>query len=166
MKTPTPKVQRQKILLAITVIFVGLVAYFTIDIMLQTNPPWKKKKIISTDSVQAKPIDSVYLTDFKDSMIYTYKVGKNEVLGKIAERFNTSVDSLMTNNQLNSDKIIENQKLKIRIRASHRVKQGETIEHIAKRYGVSSEDIIQANKIRNPRQLWADQIIIIPLPLQ
>lgn len=161
----TPQPKKQKTLLFITMAFVALVAYFTIDIMLQTNPPWKRKKNIPIDSVQNNnPIDSFYLTDFKDSIIYAYRVSKNEVLSKIAEKFNMSMDSIKILNQLSSDKIIENQKLKVRIRALHRVKQGETIEKIAKQYGLQSQQIIEANKIKNPKQLWADQVIVIPIP--
>lgn len=161
----TPQPKKQKTLLFITVTFVALVAYFTIDIMLQTNPPWKKKKLIPIDSTQNnRPIDSFYLTDFKDSIIYTYRVSKNEVLSKIAEKFNMSIDSIKALNQLDGDKIIENQKLKVRIRALHRVKQGETIEKIAKQYGLLSQQVIEANKIKNPKQLWADQVIVIPIP--
>ncbi len=163
-KVNQPQPKKQKTLLFITVAFVAIVAYFTIDIMLQTNPPWKKKKTIPTDSIPNARIDSIYFTDFKDSIIYAYRVGKNEVLSKIAEKFNMSIDSIKVLNQLDSDRIIENQKLKVRIRALHRVKQGETIEKIAKQYGLQSQQIIQANKIKNPKQLWADQVLIIPVP--
>ncbi len=163
-KVSNSQPKKQKTLLFITVAFVAVVAYFTIDIMLQTNPPWKKKKAIPTDSIPNAPIDSMYFTDFKDSIIYTYRVGKNEVLSKIAEKFNMSIDTIKVLNQLDSDRIIENQKLKVRIRALHRVKQGEMIEKIAKQYGLQSQQIIQANKIKNPKQLWADQVLIIPVP--
>lgn len=133
-----------------------------------TTPPWKKKKrnaeIALKDSLSRIGLDSVYLTNFSDTLIYEYRVGKNEVLGKIAEKFNTKIDSLKSMNQLKSDNIIENHKLSVRVRAIYRVKQGDIISTIAKRYGVESEDILQANNIRNAKQLWADQLLVIPIP--
>ncbi|TAH17262.1 MAG: LysM peptidoglycan-binding domain-containing protein [Cytophagales bacterium] len=160
--------QKKKLFLIISGVFIGIVVYVIADIMMLTTPPWKKKKrnieIAQQDSLRQVGLDSVYLTNFSDTLIYEYRVGKNEVLGKIAEKFNTKIDSLKSMNQLSSDNIIENQKLSVRIRAIYRVKQGDIISTIAKRYGVESEDILQANNIKNAKQLWADQILAIPLP--
>ncbi len=160
--------QKKKLFLIISGVFIGIVTYVITDIMMSTTPPWKKKKrnaeIALTDSLNRAGLDSIYLTNFEDTLLYTYRVGKNEVLGKIAEKFNTKIDSLKAVNKLNGNNIIENQKLSIRIRALYRVKQGDIISVIAKKYGIESKDILQANNIRNDKQLWADQVLVIPIP--
>ncbi len=160
--------QKKKLFLFISVLFIGLTTYIITDIMMSTTPPWKKKKrkaeIALQDSLSSIGLDSVYLTNFADTLTHTCRVGKNEVLGKIAEKFNNPIDSLKLKNGLLGDKIIENQTLKVRIRALYRVKQGDIVSLIAKKYGVESSDILQANNIRNDKQIWADQVLVIPIP--
>jgi membrane-bound lytic murein transglycosylase D len=46
----------------------------------------------------------------------------------------------------------------------HRVRTGETLSHIASRYGTGVSAIMQMNNIRNPRHLRAGTSIIIPIP--
>ena len=46
--------------------------------------------------------------------------------------------------------------------AWYRVRSGDTIRHIAKKYRVSQESIINANRIRNDRRLYIDKKIFIP----
>jgi LysM repeat protein len=38
------------------------------------------------------------------------------------------------------------------------------VSHIAKKYGVESSEILQANRIKNAKQVWADQVLVIPIP--
>ena len=45
---------------------------------------------------------------------------------------------------------------------SHRVKRGETIYSIARKYGVRTADIIRMNNIRNPRRLRIGTRLLIP----
>lgn len=160
--------QKKKLFLFVSILFIGLTTYIITDIMMSTTPPWKKKKrkaeIALQDSLNRIGLDSVYLTNFEDTLTYIYRVGKNEVLGKIAEKFNTPIDSLKLKNRLSGDNIIENQKLAVPIRALYRVKQGDIISLVAKKYGVESNDILQANNIRNDKQIWADQVLVIPIP--
>lgn len=161
--------RKKKVFLVISGIFIGVLIYVATDIMLKTTPPWKKKKraaeLAAQDSLNKNVgLDSVYLINFEDTLTYTYKVGKNEVLGKIAEKFNTKIDSLKAMNGLSDDKIAENQRLKVKIRALHRVQKGEMIANIAKKYGVEINEILQANRIKNAKQVWADQVLVIPTP--
>lgn len=46
--------------------------------------------------------------------------------------------------------------------ATHKVRRGETISKIARRYGVSASDLMKHNKIRSARDLQSDQILRIP----
>ena len=44
----------------------------------------------------------------------------------------------------------------------YRVRNGDTISHIARKYRVSQESIISANQIRNDRRLYVDKKLFIP----
>ncbi|MDY0191718.1 MAG: LysM peptidoglycan-binding domain-containing protein [Desulfuromonas sp.] len=45
----------------------------------------------------------------------------------------------------------------------HQIKSGDTLQHIAKRYGIRVDDIVELNKISNPRALRIGQNLILPL---
>lgn len=45
---------------------------------------------------------------------------------------------------------------------AHTVKKGETVAQISRRYGVSEKALMQANKIKSPRSLMANQRLVIP----
>lgn len=44
----------------------------------------------------------------------------------------------------------------------HRVRSGETLAIIAARYGVTTQALMQANKLRNPNLIFAGQRLVIP----
>lgn len=46
--------------------------------------------------------------------------------------------------------------------ATHRVRRGETIAGIARRYGVEEKSLMQANRIRSAKSLQANQVLHIP----
>lgn len=48
--------------------------------------------------------------------------------------------------------------------ALHTVRRGETISSIARRYGVSVDDIVAENEIRRPNRLKIGQVLFIPVP--
>ncbi len=45
----------------------------------------------------------------------------------------------------------------------HRIRRGETISHIARRYGISARELMRFNRIRNPRRIRAGKIIVVPV---
>ncbi|MCD6527304.1 MAG: LysM peptidoglycan-binding domain-containing protein [Desulfuromonas sp.] len=45
----------------------------------------------------------------------------------------------------------------------HQIQSGDTLQHLAKRYRIRTDDIIALNKIRNPRALRIGQNLILPL---
>ena len=51
-----------------------------------------------------------------------------------------------------------------RMVTTHVVKSGEVLAEIAKRYGLSVQDIMEANGIRDPNVLRAGQPLTIPVP--
>ncbi len=46
--------------------------------------------------------------------------------------------------------------------ADHKVKSGESLEKIAKKYGVSKKSLLQANQLSNPNKLRLGQTLVIP----
>jgi len=47
----------------------------------------------------------------------------------------------------------------------HRIKRGETLSHIASRYGVSVHSIMSMNKLKNKHRVREGKNLVIPLPL-
>ncbi|MEA3465897.1 MAG: LysM peptidoglycan-binding domain-containing protein [Thermodesulfobacteriota bacterium] len=45
----------------------------------------------------------------------------------------------------------------------HQIKSGDTLQHLAKRYGIRIDDIVVLNEIKNPRALQIGQNLILPL---
>ena len=167
---------QRKIFLLVSVVFIGIVTYVAADVMLSTTPPWKKKKIVPADSAllvvegESSPNSDTNTVASTNSFAevlsgeyYTYRVMKNETLSQIAEKFHYSMDSIKAVNNLKDAQIIENQKLKIRVRGFHTVLKNEKIELIAKRYGLEPQDLMRANNIRNAKKLWAEQVLVVPL---
>jgi len=48
--------------------------------------------------------------------------------------------------------------------ATHRVRRGDTISHIARNYGVSQREIFRLNKIKSARRIRPGQTLILPVP--
>ena len=91
---------------------------------------------------------------------HTYTVRRGDTLGGIAARLGVSLGGLVTTNHLRDpDLIREGQVLTIPARAAapappppaavHRVAPGETLGHIARRYGTTIAALAAANGIRN-----------------
>lgn len=47
---------------------------------------------------------------------------------------------------------------------SHRIRSGETVSTIARKYGVSIASIVQANKLGRSRRIYAGKTLMIPVP--
>ncbi len=47
---------------------------------------------------------------------------------------------------------------------THTVKSGDTLAKLAKKYGVTVQDLVQANGIKNPDLIYVDQTLTIPMP--
>ncbi|KJY81601.1 N-acetylmuramoyl-L-alanine amidase [Vibrio galatheae] len=97
----------------------------------------------------------------------THVVQRGEYLGKIAERYKVSVQTIKRENELKSDTLKLGQKLKITVSLKdqplrkHTVKRGEFLGKIAKQYQVSVTSIREANNLRTD-QLAVGQVLIIP----
>ena len=88
----------------------------------------------------------------RQSSVVVHRVRRGENLGRIAEKYGTSVRSIMQLNNLRRTTIHPGQSLKIPARKSsvvvHRVQRGESLGRIANKYGTSVRSIMQLNNLR------------------
>jgi LysM repeat protein len=113
-------------------------------------------------------------TESKKQTSSAHRVRKGESLSTIASKYNTSVKAVASlNNIKNPRKIKVGQLLKIpegtvllaqkkETQTKHRVKKGQTLIAIAKRYNTSAKAIARLNNIKNPRKLQTGQLLKIP----
>ncbi|MCP5079130.1 MAG: LysM peptidoglycan-binding domain-containing protein, partial [Psychromonas sp.] len=94
-----------------------------------------------------------------------HKVRSGESLSVIAARYGTSSLVLKKHNKLRSTSLAVGQKLKIPADASrlttHKVRSGESLSIIAKRYGTTTSQIKSINKLRSS-SLAIGQLLTIP----
>ena len=98
----------------------------------------------------------------------THVVQKNETLGGIAQRYGVSVSALQAYNGISNPNLLYvGKKLKIPSgnvsEISYTVKKGESLGIIAKRFGVSANDLALINKISRPDLIRVGQKLTIPL---
>ena len=82
-----------------------------------------------------------------------YTVKRDDTLWRIARKFGTSVEKLKYANNLSSSIIRPGQRLKIPTKGNvvyvkHRIRPGENIYVLAKRYGTSIDEIKRANNLK------------------
>ncbi len=105
-----------------------------------------------------------------------YKVKKGDTLGRIAKRHGATLKAIRAANNIKGNRLLVGKILKIpaseparrpaAIKVAqvtpriHRVKNGETLSHIAVRYGVTQTAIRTANKINGDRLLIGKKLTI------
>lgn len=117
------------------------------------------------------------ITNTSNSSITYYTVKKGDNLTLIAQKYNTTVDSIVyLNNIKNPNIIYPNQKLKIFQnnennsdlgnnscgKILYTVKRGDTLSALALKYNSSVSSIVKINNISNPNVIYIGQIIRIP----
>lgn len=96
-----------------------------------------------------------------------YVVRPNDTLYSIARRYGTTVIAIRQANQLSSDQIRVDQNLVIptgrgaHAARTHRVAQGDTLFSLARRYGITVEDLRAANGLVDDR-IVTGALLIIP----
>ena len=102
--------------------------------------------------------------DKQDTIIY--KVVKNDNLTKIAKMFNTTVDKLVKDNNIeNPDLIYVDQELVIKTNDSNEiiytVVKNDNLTKIAKMFNTTVDKLVKDNNIENPDLIYPDQKIVI-----
>lgn len=109
--------------------------------------------------------------DYIDTMgaqrngISEYAVQEGDALSFIASDYGVSINSILwANNLKNADSISPGQILRIPPVSGviHKVKKGDTVGSIAKRYGVQGGDIVAFNELPQDGQLRIDDEIMVP----
>lgn len=112
----------------------------------------------------------------------THVLAKGETIGALAARYGVSSQAILTANSIDNPRSLRvGRKLTIPSanaprpaaqavasapaktqRTTHRLRSGETLGGIAQRYGVSTNDLMRANGITNPRSVRAGRNLVIP----
>ncbi len=143
-----------------------------------------QKLIIPTKAKSEAIAESAPRTIEGDTL--TYKVQSGDNLGLIAKRSGTTVAAIKTLNRLTSDQVYLGQQLILpagldtasklaetpqapakpvadtKNKVTHTVRSGETLDQIARKYGVPMKEIAAYNRISDPRKLGAGKVITIP----
>ncbi len=125
--------------------------------------------ILDITQLEGEEIDPyTYVSEKPRSTIMVYTVKSGDTLSTIAEKFGISIDTIKWENNLKTDKIKPGQKLRILpvTGVSHRVKKGETIYSIAKKYKTSPQAIVDFpfNYFKDEENftLEVGQLLIVP----
>lgn len=95
-----------------------------------------------------------------EDIYYTVQPGDN--LWVIAQRYGTTVEFILENNQIADPSNIYPGMVIYIPAVRHQVQPGETLGLIAQRYGVSIQNLIKVNNITNPDLIYPGTILVIP----
>ena len=135
----------------------------------------KKNQAVESEPEETKPAKKAEETNSR-AQATTYKVRKGDTLGKIADRFGTTIDAIMQANDMKDSEIMVGETLKIggngksgsskRKSSSggtttYKVRSGDTLGAIAARYGTTVNAIKRASGLKSDR-LSVGQRLTIP----
>ncbi len=112
------------------------------------------------------PDPATPLTNVSQVKLVTYTVRDGDTLSSIARMFNTDADSIASLNDLASpDRISVGKEISIMANASGvvtKVASGDTLSDIASAYGISVNDIMQANNLSSADDIQVGQTLLLP----
>ena len=114
-------------------------------------------------NLKDKDINNNIINKRIEKIIYT--VQTDDIIGKIAEKFNVSVNTILWENNLGWRTTIRpGQKLTIlpNTGINHEVKSGDTILAIAKKYQIEAEKIVLSNKLADAGDIKKGDLLFIP----
>ena len=97
-----------------------------------------------------------------------HRVGRGDTLDAIAKRYAVTVNDLMRWNNLRSSRIYPGQQLAVRNGASsgqqqsYRIRSGDTLASIAKRFNVTVQELKQWNRLRSSQIRAGETLVIDP----
>lgn len=120
---------------------------------------------------EVKPIDKPNIDESTKKVIH-YRVKRGDILSKIAKEYKVTVNQLVRwNNIKNPNRISVGEILKIYPRYdytlpntkanSYVVKSGDTLSKIAKEVGVTLNELVSINNIKNPNLIYSGQVLIL-----
>jgi peptidoglycan DL-endopeptidase LytE len=96
----------------------------------------------------------------------THTVKPGESLYGIGKKYRVNKEKILTANQLSGEAIRVGQKLIVPgaqdVPKTHKIKKGETLASVAKKYGLEAEDLKEINELKGPK-LKAGQVIRLRL---
>jgi membrane-bound lytic murein transglycosylase D len=131
-----------------------------------------KSKSRFTATYANLPADSRYRA--QASYYASHRVRRGETLSEIAKSYRTTVAALQYHNSIRDPRHLRyGVMLKVPVSggqqvaaaprpSSHRITRGETLSHVAKRYGVSLAAMQRYNNIQNANKLFTGQVVKIP----
>ncbi len=128
-------------------------------------------------TAETPPADQALQQPAAEECIHIVQRGEN--LFRIAQRYGLTVEQMATaNNIADPNRIYVGQRLVVPNcqgggqpvtqpapqpgGRTHVVQRGETLFSIARRYGVTVEQIVTANNIANPSRIYVGQVLVIP----
>lgn len=124
------------------------------------------KEILLDESTEIQPTQPPEEGN-QEANVVAYTVKYGDTLSKIARRYGTTVNAIVQlNNIQNPNLIYAGNTLKIPTgnngnRIEYKVKRGDTLSGIAKKYGTTVNAIVQLNNISNPNLIYSGQMLII-----
>lgn len=99
----------------------------------------------------------------------THRVRRGDSLWRIANQYRTSVENIRFWNNLKSNRLALNQKLRVLqghtqsvASKTYKVRNGDTLAQIAKRHGVTLNALLNANQLSTRDPIFPNQELIIP----
>ena len=171
-------------------IYEGLIAYRNGNLKAIAVPPSDEQDSKSTKSNDKNNEKSDRTSDVKDSGV-RHKVKSGESIGSLANKYDVKVSEIIELNKLKRKELWLNETIKIPDNGKgkkaeeptkkeeknteksdrtsdvkdsgirHKVKSGESIGSLAKKYDVKVSEIIELNKLKR-KELWLNETIKIP----
>jgi len=104
-------------------------------------------------------------TEISRTKVVEYIVQSGDVIGKIAEKFGVSSNTILWENNLTWNSTIKpGQKLNILQDSgiNHEVESGDTVLAIAKKYQADADKIVEANKLADASDISIGDLLFIP----
>ena len=151
------------------------------DLRYKILPPRKYslKVPVGKKNILIAKLDEIPVTSKPKEMIITHRVKRGETISTIAEKYRVGISAIVRTNNINRrNYIIAGQTLKIPKKGavsykpqkykrpkkthshSHVVKRGDSLWIIAKRYGTTTQQIIENNRLHTTR-LHIGQVLMI-----
>lgn len=97
------------------------------------------------------------------------RVRRGDTLTNLARRYKTTIAQLRQANGMKSNRLYKGQLLKIpalkgarNVYKKYRIRRGDTLSSVARRYGVTLHSLLKANKLALRSKIYKGQMIVIP----